>query len=133
MTIFIKKDMTINEKQRIYRDKTNNSTTKRYEKTKGGFLMRMYRNMKSRVNGIQKKKHHLYAGKELICKEDFYSLAKLNPEFNRLFNEWELSNYNRKLTPSVDRINPKLGYTVENIRFITHSENSRLGGLHRYS
>lgn len=131
MIIFIKKDMTINEKQRVYRDKTNNSITKRYEKTKGGFLMRMYRNMKSRINGIQKKKSHLYKGKELINKDEFYLLAKSNVEFNKLFEEWELSNYNRKLTPSADRINPKLGYTIDNIRFITHSENSRLGGLSR--
>lgn len=113
------------EKQRIYREKNNNSITKKYEKTKGGFLMRMYRNMKSRVNGIQSKKAHLYLGKELMDKYEFYELAKSSKEFDILFNNWELNNYNRKLTPSVDRINPEIGYIKSNIRFITHSENSK--------
>lgn len=131
MTIFIKKDMTINEKQRIYRQKNNNLVTKKYEKTKKGFLMRMYRNMKSRVNGIQKLKLHLYEGKEILDKDTFYLFANTNTDFHRLFNDWELSNYDRKLTPSIDRINTELGYTLFNIRFITHSENSRRGGLNR--
>jgi ribosomal protein L35 len=113
------------EKQRVYRQKTNNSITKRYEKTKGGFLMRMYRNMKSRIAGIQTKKSHLYLGKELMSKEDFYSIAKNSTEFDLLFNNWELNNYSRKLTPSIDRIDPKLGYIKSNIRFVTHSENSK--------
>lgn len=123
--------MTINEKQRIYRQKNNNLVTKKYEKTKKGFLMRMYRNMKSRVNGIQKLKLHLYEGKEILDKDTFYLFANTNTDFHRLFNDWELSNYDRKLTPSIDRINTELGYTLFNIRFITHSENSRRGGLSR--
>jgi hypothetical protein len=113
------------EKQRVYREKTNNSITKRYEKTKGGFLMRMYRNMKSRITGIQYKKSHLYLGKELMSKEDFYNIAKNSIEFDLLFSNWELNNYDRKLTPSIDRIDPKTGYTLDNVRFVTHSENSK--------
>lgn len=112
-------------KQRLYRQKTNNVVTKKYEKTFNGFLMRMYRNMKSRVSGIQYKKAHLYVGKELMSKEEFYEIAKNSNDFKRLFLTWELSNYNRKLTPSVDRINSDFGYIKENIRFVTHSENSR--------
>jgi hypothetical protein len=33
---------------------------KKYEKTPKGYLMRTYRNMKSRVLGIQHKKAHIY-------------------------------------------------------------------------
>jgi hypothetical protein len=68
--------MDKNEKQRLYREKTNNSISKKYEKTPNGFLMRMYRNMKSRVSGVQIQKFHLYEGKELLGKEDFYAWAK---------------------------------------------------------
>lgn len=124
--------MTKNEKQRIYREKTKNSVTKKYEKTVSGFLMRTYRNMKSRVTGIQFKKAHLYLGKELLSKEDFYNIAKSSKEFNNLFVNWENSGYDRRLTPSVDRIDSSKGYTKDNIRFITHSENSRLGSLKRH-
>lgn len=33
--------------------------------------MRVYRNMKSRVEGIQKLKSHLYEGKEILDKQSF--------------------------------------------------------------
>lgn len=117
--------MTTLEKQQIYREKNNNIVTKKYEKTKNGFIMRMYRNMKSRISGVQKDKAHLYFGKELLSKEDFYVIAKSSPVFDTLFNNWKDNNYNRKLSPSVDRINPLLGYTKDNIRFVTHSFNSK--------
>lgn len=58
--------------QRERRKLNGNLYTKRYEKTEAGFLMRMYRNMKSRVTGVQSKKAHLYKGKDLLAKEDFY-------------------------------------------------------------
>jgi len=38
-----------NEKQRRLRDANGNYYTKKYEKTPKGFLMRLYRNMKSRI------------------------------------------------------------------------------------
>ena len=77
---------------------------KKYEKTKAGFLMRLYRNMTSRVTGIQKGKHYLYKGKGLLEKEKFYDWANEQKEFHTIFKKWEESNYDRKLTPSVDRI-----------------------------
>lgn len=115
------------EKQRIYREKTGNSVTKKYEKTPNGFLMRMYRNMKSRVNGIQIQKYHLYKGKELLEKEDFYNWAKLNETFWKLYEDYKNSGFDRKLAPSVDRIDSSKGYIIDNMEFVTHSENSRRG------
>ena len=117
--------MDKNEKQRLYRAKTNNSTTKKYEKTFNGFIMRMYRNMQSRINGVQSKKSHLYLGKDLMSKDEFYYIAKNSDKLKILFNEWELSGYNRRLTPSVDRIDSKKGYSLDNIRFVQFHENCR--------
>lgn len=116
-------------KQRERRRLNGNADTKRYEKTKNGFLMRLYRNMKSRICGVQKAKHHLYDGKCLLEKEDFYTWAQNCDEFHKLFRKWEKSGYDRKLTPSVDRIDSSDGYFVENMEWVTHSENSRRGGL----
>jgi len=45
--------------------KNGNAITHKYEKTKNGFLMRVYRNMRSRIAGVQKEKFHLYAGKNI--------------------------------------------------------------------
>lgn len=121
-----------NRLQRERRSRNNNKNTKKYEKTKKGFLMRCYRNMKSRVTGVQKKKKHLYLGKALLDKEIFYDWSLKNESFNNLFSEWELSGYDRKTCPSIDRINSSLGYELDNIRWITHSENSRNGAMSRF-
>lgn len=125
------KRLELNARQREYRKSNGNSVCKKYEKTKKGFLMRLYRNMESRVTGVQKQKYHLYKGKELLSREDFYSWALINKDFHSLFNAYELSCYDRKLCPSVDRIDSKIGYTISNMEFITHSENSRRGAIGR--
>ena len=114
----------LNEYQREKRKLNGNLYTRTYEKTINGFLMRMYRNMKSRVSGIQQKKAHLYSGKYILPREEFYKWAKPNKEFLNLFYAWEKSGYNRRLTPTVDRIDPSRGYELKNMEWVTHSLNS---------
>lgn len=115
----------ISEYRKNYRERTNNQSTKKYEKTKNGFLMRCYRNMQSRVQGIQKLKAHLYKDNFLLDRQTFYDWSLNNEEFHRLFDEWEDNHYNQKLSPSINRIVPEKGYAINNIEWITHSENSR--------
>lgn len=115
--------------QRERRLANGNSYTKKYEKTPKGFLMRLYRNMKSRIEGIQWMKAHLYQGKELLSKEEFYTWAESRPEFYTLFKEYQGSQYDRKLCPSVDRVDSSKGYTPANMEWVTHSENSRRGSV----
>lgn len=112
------------EYQRRRRKLNNNSWTKKYEKSPNGFLMRLYRNMYSRINGIQKAKAHLYVGKYLLPKDNFYVWAKSSKNFWNMYEAWVSSKYNRKLTPTVDRIDSSKGYCVENMQWLTHSENS---------
>ena len=119
------------KKQREYRLRVGNEPTKAYEKTVNGYLVRAYRNMKSRITGIQKKKFYLYAGKELMPKDEFYNWAKSQPSFFSLFEKYKQSGYEQRIAPSVDRIDSSKGYEVGNIRWITHSENSRLGNISR--
>lgn len=116
----------LNKLQRERRKRNGDSATKKYEKTKKGFLMRTYRNMQSRITGVQKKKSHLYFGKELLSREDFYNFSLNDPNFHSLFDAWESKKYERKLSPSIDRVDSDKGYTLDNIRWLTHSENSRL-------
>lgn len=127
MNICLYLHMDKNTKQKLYRLKTNNANTKKYEKTPNGFLVRLYRNMKSRISGVQYQKFHLYQGKELLPKEEFYNWAKNNSKFWDLFEQYKASNYDRKLAPSVDRVNSSIGYIIENMEWVTHSENSRRG------
>lgn len=121
-----------NSAQRVYRKKVNNLSTLIYEKTKRGFLMRAYRNMQSRIEGVQYHKWHLYAGKELLPRDEFVKWALASPEFSALFDAWELAGYPRKATPSVDRKDPLVGYRLENMEWVTHSENSRRGSHSRH-
>lgn len=119
----------ISNKQKVSRERCDDKYTKKYEKTKKGFLVRLYRNMKSRIEGIQKTKFHLYQGKELLSKEAFYAWALSNQTFHSLFTEYEESNYQRRLAPSVDRINSDEGYSLSNMEFIPMWMNSQRGAL----
>lgn len=98
---------------------------KKHEKTLQGYLMRTYRNMKSRVKGVQKKKAHLYIGLSLLEKADFYEWSLSLPAYHELYKNWVESGYSRKLSPSIDRIDSKKGYEKGNMRWITHSQNSK--------
>lgn len=118
--------------QRNHRKLNGNSCTKKYEKTKKGFLMRLYRNMQSRINGVQKVKSHLYEGKSLLSRDEFYSWTESNKQFYDLFEAWENSNYERRLTPSVDRIDSSLGYELHNMEWIPFHENCRRGALSKF-
>lgn len=102
--------------------------SKLYEKTPKGFLMRTYRNMQSRVTGVQVKKAHLYKGLMILPRDDFYAWTWENPTFWRLYKQWAATDYDRRLTPSINRINSSKGYLLDNIEWLTHSVNSSLGG-----
>lgn len=117
------------ERQRIQRQASGNAYTKKYEKTHKGFLMRLYRNMLSRITGVQKEKYHLYIDRTLLEKETFYKWAISNTKFLSLFDEYKKSGFERKLAPSVDRVDSKIGYELTNMEWVTHSENSRRGVL----
>lgn len=95
--------------------------------------MRIYRNMLSRVTGVQKAKHHLYEGRTLLSKEAFYRWAEDHPVYLHLFREWEQAEYDRKLAPTVDRIDSSKGYTLDNMEWVTHSENSRRGSKSQWA
>lgn len=112
--------------QRAYRRKNGNAETRKYERTNPkGFIMRLYRNMWSRVTGIQHKKAHLYLGLEILPKTDFYSWAlAAESEFWAMWREWQETG-SQRLVPSIDRIDPTRGYTLDNMRWLPQHENSR--------
>jgi hypothetical protein len=122
-----------NERQRAYRKANGNAYTKKYEKTPSGFLMRVYRNMKSRITGVQKHKSHLYLGKELLSKEEFYEWAASSPMFLVLYQQYVNSGFDRKQAPTVDRKDSSKGYSLDNMEWVTHSVNSSRGAKSKYA
>lgn len=84
-----------------------------------------YHGMKTRVNGTSISKRRSSFGKELCSKEEFFNWCYKNFEtFNKLFKNWQLNNFERKLSPSIDRLENSKGYTLDNIRWITTYQNT---------
>lgn len=118
-----------NKAQRKYRKRVGNLSTHIYERLSyHGFLMRVYRNMLSRVRGIAPRGRTRYEGLPILSREAFYEWAIRNRKFKRLFTEWHESGMKRRLVPSIDRKNANGGYVRGNLRWLTLSENARLGG-----
>jgi hypothetical protein len=83
--------------------------TARFRKTKRGVVTNLYSKMKSR--------------KEVdFDLEYLHEFAKCK-KFDRLYNEWVKSNYNKQFKPTIDRISHKLPYTKSNIQWLTWAEN----------
>lgn len=100
-----------------------------YNRTRSGKVMMAYHNMRGRVEGIQTKKAHLYAGLEILPRRAFYRWAMTDTTYRRVFSAWVASGYRRNLAPSVNRIDSRKGYVLGNVEWITHGENSRLGAV----
>lgn len=118
-------------RQKVQVKESCNSAQRKYSKTEKGFLVRTYSNMLGRVKGLIKNKQHLYLGLEILSREDFYNWSITNPDFKKLLEDYKDSGYDMKLAPSIDRIDTSKGYILGNIRWMTHSENSALGGKNR--
>jgi hypothetical protein len=58
----------------------------------------------------------------LFPLEELHEFAMCN-KFNRLFIEWEKSGHKKEYKPSIDRINSKKGYSIDNIHWLTWGEN----------
>ena len=90
--------------------------TQNWRKTKNGIISNIYNHEKE--SSI--KRGHTppeYTQKEL--KEWVFSQKK----FHTLYNEWVKSNYNKNLTPSVDRKEDLINYRMDNIQIMTFGEN----------
>lgn len=88
--------------------KFENSVSK-YRKTPKGLITNLYHKLKERNT----------VGFDLKFLQSYLEDKK----FQRLFKEWEKSNYNKNKKPSIDRISYKKGYEIGNIHWITWEEN----------
>ena len=94
-----------------------------YKYTKSGVLATIY----------DGQKRHFYKKKKSF--QPNYSLESLrnkfmfSSQFNRLYNRWKKSGYNSWLKPSVDRINSKNGYRLNNLQILTWKQNCDKGRL----
>lgn len=88
------------------------------------FLSDLWSKMKLRTTNKTSKLNVKYYNNLKLCnKQDFINKFIKDKNFNELHSKWIDLNCEYKFTPSIDRINKKSGYTLDNLQFITHSEN----------
>jgi len=100
-----------------YKDKVRD-----YVHTKKGKVTIIYKDMKARVLG-QTGRSDLYLGLDICSKDEFYEFSLNDPIFNALFDKWKKTNWDDEYKPSIDRIVPKDGYVLSNIRWVNYKDN----------
>lgn len=112
-----------------------NQRVTNYRRTLSGWLSNTYTHMQQRVRGNRKRTEvrgfDEYFGLPLVGRAEFYLWAR--GRVFEMYQVWKRSGYRLTSRPTVDRIDPKLGYVLINMRFLTFSENSRLGALSRWA
>lgn len=86
-----------------------------------------YGSMRQRVEGRATRKYKI-EGYDICTKEEYYEWCykKENMDtFKKLHKEWAESNFERKLTPSIDRIDNSKGYTIDNMQWLSLTENNK--------
>jgi len=83
-----------------------------------------------RFNGIQKrsskksKRKYFVTGKKVLSRLEYDKWCKNNmKDFNTIYKNWVNSNFDFKLSPSIDRIDSKKSYLPENMQWLSKSDN----------
>jgi hypothetical protein len=89
----------------------------------GFYLGTQYSEIKRRCT-TKTKDRLVYFGKEFCTKYEFINRFINDINFLKQYKKWQRSGFKRKTSPSIDRINNKKGYTVDNLQTLSHAENS---------
>ena len=100
----------------------------RYRKNKDRLLAHIYRGIVNRCNGVQRK--YSSTGTTPISIAEWKSFCtSTRTEFDKLYDAWEKSGFQRRMAPSIDRIDNNRGYTIDNMQWLSQSDNSRKGTM----
>lgn len=86
-----------------------------------------YSGMKSRTKGMKTRKYSVI-GKELPTIEQFLEWCTDVSNmvvFTDLHSIWRDHGFQEKYTPTIDRIDNDKGYSIDNIQWMSKSDNSR--------
>ncbi len=96
-----------------------------YRRTLRGFLDQKYTAMSKRVRGKDRNCLKTVKGLPILPRNEFLNWAYNQPELATMFDRYKNSKFDFKLCPTIDRINPREGYIISNMRFLTQSENAK--------
>ncbi|RXI77355.1 hypothetical protein DXH47_09160 [Levilactobacillus suantsaii] len=94
----------------------NGNSTEKFRHTEKGVITNLYQKLKKRNknNGF---------GSVPFSLKDFYDWSMKDKNFHRLFRMWVFDNYSKISKPSVDRIDPTVGYEFDNMQWLSWNEN----------
>lgn len=93
------------------------------------FFSHKYNLIKSRCSKYRQTTSR-YFGKDFLTKSDWNEWCyedRNYKAFIKLYNKWVENGFERKSTPSIDRIDNKLGYMRNNLQWLSLSDNSSKG------
>jgi hypothetical protein len=108
-----------------------------YDKNRQRYSIR--RIMKHRYAGIKRRcekggnngRAYTVTGLNYLSQDEYekwFYQPNNYKEFTRLYNEWVKSDFADKMSPSIDRIDPRKSYTPDNMQWLSKSEN-----CHKYN
>lgn len=87
------------------------------------YLNTCYSELSRRVKNFDKIRPN-YFGLNKCTKFEFINKFINDKNFIKQFELWKTNNFQRKYAPSIDRINNLGDYTLDNLQFISLSDNS---------
>jgi len=102
---------------RLVEDKNEwSNSTEKFRHTESGLLTNLYQKLRIR----NKEKGY---GELPFSLEEFKDWSIKDDNFHRLFKIWCFDDYSKESKPSVDRINPIIGYKFDNMQWLSWNEN----------
>jgi hypothetical protein len=80
--------------------------------------------MKRRITNPKSRDAKRYYGMELCDRDTFIYYFLTDENFIRIYSAWPDTGYAFGDAPTVDRIDNERGYSMDNIQFLTHRDNT---------
>jgi len=85
-----------------------------------------YAHMLARQRGVASHQSQGALGKDICTHDEFMDWCKKFDNLNvfiAIYFDWAANGFQRWDSPSIDRIDPTKGYTLDNIQWLAYSEN----------
>lgn len=100
---------------------TRVSDMARYRGNPTRYLKHKYYGIRARCGGSG---HDSYRGREALSAEEWEDFCRETyAQFIEMYTAWQKGGYDRRLAPSIDRIDNNGGYTRGNIQWLAMAEN----------
>lgn len=106
------------------RNKIRNRILKQ-RRTIDGYISKTYCDMRKAVRGSRRRSTSLVIGQPILDRDEFIEWSNNNQDYIELYEAWVRSKYSNKLAPTINRIDPRFGFELFNMMWISFSESSK--------